>query len=187
MVATTSLWLPILLSAVGVFIVSSIVHMLLPYHRSDYAKLPDEDAVLDALRARAIPPGDYAFPHAAGMEEMKDPAYTEKMKRGPAGTLTLWPPGEINMGKKLGAWFLFSVVVGIFTAYVAGTTLEPGADYLLVFRVTATAAFMAYAFAEWGNVIWFGKSTNTALKNTFDGLLFGLVTAGFFGWLWPGA
>jgi hypothetical protein len=187
MVATTSLWLPILLSAVGVFIVSSIVHMFLPYHRTDYGKLPTEDAVLDALRSHAIPPGDYAFPHAAGMEEMKSPEYTEKMKRGPAGILTLWPAGEMNMGKKLGAWFAYTVVVGIFTAYMAGVTLEPGAEYLRVFRVTGTAAFMAYALGQWADTIWFGKSVNTTLKNTFDGLVYGLVTAGCFGWLWPGA
>ena len=51
MVPLTSLWLPILLSAVVVFAASSIIHMVLPYHRNDFKKLPDEEGFLAALRA----------------------------------------------------------------------------------------------------------------------------------------
>src|SRR6266851_8791731 len=43
MVSLSALWLPIVLSAVIVFVASSIMYMLLPYHRSDYRKLPEED------------------------------------------------------------------------------------------------------------------------------------------------
>ena len=45
MVALADLWLPILVSGVVVFVVSSVIHMLIPIHRGDYAKLPGEDAV----------------------------------------------------------------------------------------------------------------------------------------------
>jgi hypothetical protein len=62
MVSMASLWLPILLSAVFAFIVSSVVHMLLTYHRSDLVKLPGEDGIGEALRQADVPPGDYMIP-----------------------------------------------------------------------------------------------------------------------------
>ena len=53
------LWLPILLSSVIVFIVSSIIHMLSPWHKNDYPKLSNEEKILDALRPLDIPQGEY--------------------------------------------------------------------------------------------------------------------------------
>jgi hypothetical protein len=44
MAMLASLWLPILLAAVGVFVVSSLIHMLFKWHNRDYRKLPNEDA-----------------------------------------------------------------------------------------------------------------------------------------------
>ena len=58
MIGLGALWLPILLSAVIVFIASSIIHMGPFWHRGDYPKLPNEDGVLNALRPFAIPPGN---------------------------------------------------------------------------------------------------------------------------------
>jgi len=43
MVPIAALWIPILLSAVIVFVASSIIHMLLPYHRSDYGNAPGRE------------------------------------------------------------------------------------------------------------------------------------------------
>ncbi|HET7109995.1 MAG TPA: hypothetical protein VFI41_03915, partial [Gemmatimonadales bacterium] len=58
-----SLWLPILLSAVAVFIVSAVIHMALQFwHRNDFRTVPNEDAVMAALRPFDIPPGDYIVP-----------------------------------------------------------------------------------------------------------------------------
>ena len=62
MTALPALWLPILLSSVIVFVVSSVIHMALPWHKSDYPPIPNEDKVMDALRPFAIPPGDYMVP-----------------------------------------------------------------------------------------------------------------------------
>lgn len=187
MVATMQLWLPILLSAVAVFMASSLVHMVLKYHNTDYGKLPAEDAIMDALRPHALPPGQYAFPHSATPEDMKDPAYQEKMNRGPVGILTMWPTGPMQMGRTLGIWFVYLLVVGLFVAYLAAVTLPPGTEYMHVFRVTGTGAFMAYALGQWIPTVWFHVPVSTTLKNTFDSLLYALVTAGVFGWLWPGA
>ena len=186
MVPVMSLWLPILLSAAGVFIVSSIIHMLLGYHNSDFKKLSDEDGVMAALRGFKIPPGDYGIPCAGSASAMKSPEFLEKMKQGPIALMTVIPTGKTGMGMSLVLWFIYSVVVGIFAAYVAGRTLGTGADYLAVFRVTGTVAFASYAIGIWQYTIWFKRDWRSTLKSSFDGLIYALVTGGFFGWLWPG-
>ena len=183
MVPVTSLWLPILLSAVIVFVASSLIHMVLRYHRTDYSQLPKEDAVMDALRS--APPGDYMFPWGSGPSAMKDPAFVEKMKRGPVGVLTLLTPRAPSMGPYLARWFVYCIVIGIFAAYIAGRALTSGASYLEVFRFAGCTAFVGYALALWQNTIWYGRKWTTTLKLNLDGLIYGLLTGGTFGWLWP--
>ena len=93
MVPLLSLSMPILLSAVLVFIASSIIHMVLRYHRTDYREVPSEAEVMEALRRFAIPPGDYIVPHVSSPDAMKSPAFKEKMLRGPviaASRSTYW-------------------------------------------------------------------------------------------------
>ena len=183
MVTLMSLLLPILLSAILVFIASSIIHMFLGYHANDYRAVPNEDAVRAALRD--IPPGDFAIPHAGSMEAMKSAEFTEKMKAGPIVMMTVSPGQTPAMGKELTLWFVYCVVVSIFAAYIAGRALGPAALYLDVFRFTGTVAFAGYALAQWQSTIWYRRSAMTSLKNTFDGLVYALLTAGVFGWLWP--
>lgn len=182
MVSLASLWLPILLSAVFVFLLSSIVHMLLPWHRNDFRPLPEEDVARAALR---VPAGDYVMPYAAGMEAMKSPEYTRKVEEGPVAIVSVIPAGN-RMGRNLALWFVYSLVVSLFAAYVASRALGPGADYIDVFRFAGTTAFAGYALALWQGVVWFGRSAATTLRSTIDGLLYALVTAGTLGWLWPG-
>ncbi len=185
MVALTSLWLPILLSAVFVFIASSIIHMVLGYHNTDYGKLPQENQVLDALRAANTPPGDYMAPYAQTASERKTPEFTERVKRGPVVMLTVLGPGVMNMGPRLGQWFVFSIVVSVFAAYVASRTLSPGTEYLQVMRIAGTVAFTGYALGTIPPSIWFDRKWSTTFKSVFDGLVYGLLTGGTFGWLWP--
>jgi hypothetical protein len=184
MVPLTALWLPIVLSAVIVFVASSIMHMLLPYHRSDYQKLPDEDKLLAALRAAGLKRGLYVFPFCTH-KEMKSPAMIEKYKQGPVGMMTVFPSGPPVMPKFLGMWFVFCLVVGFFVAYLTGHTVMPGAQYPAVFRVAGTAAFLAYGLGHLSNGIWKGQTWGFTIKEVVDGLVYGLLTAGTFGWLWP--
>jgi len=186
MVSMFTLWLPILLSAIAVFVASSVIHMLLGYHANDYERLPDEDAVGNALRPLNIPPGDYAIPHAGSMKEMKSDEYTQRMERGPVVFMTVLPSGQLGMGKMLGTWFVYCLIVVSFAAYVAGRALGPGAEYLDVFRFTGTVAFVGFALALWQDSIWYWRKWSTTLKNTFDGAVYALITAGIFGTFWPG-
>src|ERR1700730_7990074 len=148
MVPISALWLPILISAVIVFVASSILHMVLPFHKSDYRKLPEEDRVLDALRAVGVTPGrTYHFPFTTH-KEMKLPEAVEKFKRGPIGLLTVIPSGAPAMGKYLGLWFAYCVVIGIVVACVAASTLAPGTRYPMVFHLVGLAAFLGYALGH---------------------------------------
>jgi len=101
------------------------------------------------------------------------------------GMLTIRPSGAIAMGKFLGMWFAFTVIVGIFVAYLTGRTVAAGAHYLVVFRVAGTASFMGYSMGTIINSIWKGQPWSLAVKEIMDGLIYGCLTAGTFGWLWP--
>ena len=185
MVSILSLWLPILVAAVVVFVVSSIIHMFLPYHRSDFGKLPSEDDVMEALGKFNIPPGDYVVPHAGSPEVMRSPEFIEKTKRGPVAFMTVLPSGSLAMGASLAMWFVYCVVVGVFAAYIASRAVGPGDPYLSVFRFAGCTAFAGYSLALLQNSIWYKRNWAATLKSIFDGLVYALCTAGVFGWLWP--
>jgi hypothetical protein len=184
----TDLWLPILVSAAFVFVVSSVIHMVTPMHKGDCRRAPNEDKLLDSLRALGVPPGEYTFPCPASMKECGTPEFKAKFERGPVGYLLI-RGGGMGMGKSLLQWFLYSVVVSVFAAYIAGRTLGPlragSHDYLDVFRIAGAVATGIYALSNVTNSIWKGVSWGVTLKFVVDGIIYGLVTAGTFGWLWP--
>jgi hypothetical protein len=184
LVPLSALWLPIVLSAVIVFVASSILHMVLTYHRSDYHQIPEEDKFLAALRPSNLRPGLYVFPYCLP-KDMKTPAALEKYKQGPVGYMNVIPNGPPVMAKFLGLWFIFCLVVSFFVAYLTGHTVPAGVHYLVVFRVAGTAAFLAYGLGHLSNGIWKGQTWGATIKEVVDGLLYGLLTAGTFGWLWP--
>ena len=186
MVMIGSLWLAILLSAVIVFVVSAMVWMVLPHHKSDFKQLPDEAAAVAALRAQNLEPGVYNIPHVMDPKEVANPDVQERFEKGPVGFLTVVPNGVPNMGKSLVRVFIFYLVVGSMVAYVVTRTVAPGAHYLEVFRVAGTVAWLAYAFGSVQDAIWFGKPWSHIWKNMADGFLYALLTAGVFGWQWPG-
>ena len=180
-----SLWLPILVSAVLVFVVSSLIHMVLGYHRADWKKVPQEDAVQEALRRFNLPPGDYMLPCPDSAAHQQSAEFKAKVEKGPVLVMTTWPAGPHGMGLSLVLWFIYAVVVSKFAAYVAGLALAPGAPYLAVFRIVGTVAFAGYALGLVQQSIWYHRNWATTLRSVFDGLIYALVTAGTFGWLWP--
>ena len=185
MVPILDLWLPILLSAVFVFVLSSVVHMMLKYHESDFKAVPNEERVMDALRPFNVPPGDYFFPRPANMAACKSPEYVKRITEGPVAMMTVCENGPQKMGGSLVLWFINSIIVSIFAAYIAGRAIPMGGSYLEVFRFAGCTAFVGYSLALLQNSIWYKRSWSSTLKSMFDGLLYALVTAGTFGWLWP--
>ena len=185
MVSVLDLLIPIVVSAVFVFIASSIIHMATAWHKHDLMKVPDEDGVMNALRAFKLPPGNYAFPKADSMADMKSTAFVEKMKAGPVAFMTVREGWNVNMGGTLFQWFLYSLAVSVFAGYIAGVAFGPGTEYLRIMQVAGCVAFVGYAMAQMHESIWWGRRWSWTIRNMLDGLLYGLLTGGTFGWLWP--
>ena len=185
MITIASLWLPILLSAVIVFVASTIIHMGPFWHRGDYPRMPREAEVLNALRPFAIPPGDYFIPRAGGMQEMRSPEFKEKLNQGPVAVMTVMPNGMMSMQRNLLQWFVFLIVVGVFCAYIAGRTLPAGTSYLRVYQIVGATAFIGYVLALCELSIWYRRSWSLTAKAALDGLIYAALTGGTFGWLWP--
>jgi hypothetical protein len=179
------LWLPIVVSAVLVFVASSLIWNVLGAHKWHIKGLPDEAATRELLSRQGVGPGQYSIPYCPDPAAMKDPAFREKLEKGPVAVLVIRKAGQPNMGAFLGSWFAFLLFVSCVVAHVCGAALDRGAPYLLVFRVAGAVALAAYSFGQIPNAIWWGRPWKSALKEFADGIVYALLTAGTFGWLWP--
>ena len=182
-----SLWIPVIVSGVVVFVISSILHMALKYHRADYKALPNEDAVREALGKGSLPPGSYQLPYCASTKDMGDPSHKAKLEKGPVAIVSILGNGVPQMGKYLTQWFAFSVLVSFVAAYVARLTLQPGDDGMLVMRVTGTVAFAAYGFTHVIDSIWKGQPWSNTIRGLIDGTIYAVATGATFLLLWPAA
>jgi Flp pilus assembly protein TadB len=178
------LWMPILLAAVLVFAASALIHMVFKWHNAEYRRINDEDAVRAVLRAAGATPGQYMFPHC-DPKEMGSPEVLQKFKEGPVGFVTLGAPGAPSMGKPLGQWFVLTLLVALAAGYLASRTVPVGASFLAVARVVGLVSFLAYATGSVINAIWFVRPWGSVAKDVLDSLIYGLVSAAAFGWLWP--
>ncbi|MCZ6916650.1 MAG: hypothetical protein O7I93_07725 [Gemmatimonadetes bacterium] len=186
MVTIAALWLPILLSAVLVWIASAIAWTAAPHHKSDFRVIPNQDDVLDLVGSKNLTPGQYWFPNSSDRKDMAKPEMVAKMEKGPVGVMTIMPNGRPNMGKAMALSFVFYLGVGIMVAYLAGRTIAAGAEYLAVFRVAGTVAFVAHVGALFPDSTWFGTPWKRTWKSVGDGFVYALLTGGAFGAFWPG-
>lgn len=182
-----SLWLPVLVSAVAVFVASSIIHMVIKYHRADYKRLPDEGAVAAALRKDKPAPGIYTLPHCTDMSQMKDPAFVKKYEDGPVALIALLKNEMPNMGKLLSLWFAFCVLTSFVTAYVARHTLDYGQDGMTVLRITGAVAWAGYSLGIIQESIWKAQPWSNTIRFLIDAAIYALLTGLTFMLLWPSA
>ena len=186
MVSLEQLWLPIVVAAVFVFVASSIIHMIIKWHNSDYRKFGNEDAVRDAIRAGNPGPGQYVIPHCADPKQMKSPEMQKKYAEGPIGFVVLRPNGAVAMGPMLGMWFALNVFVAIVAGYIAAHAITvPNPSGLSVARYVGTVTFMSYAGGSISAGIWMGKPWSSVAKELLDAAIYACVTAAAFAWLWP--
>ena len=178
------LWLPIVLSGVIVWVASFLIWMISPMHKGEWKPLPDENGFMGAMTEMGVQPGQYMFPCPTDRSDMNSPEFQEKVKRGPNGIITVWP-GPTNMGRNMFLCLVIYWIVSIFVAYLGWHCLQGSDPYLHKFRITGTAAVMAYCFASLPHDIWFGKPGKSMLTGLIDGVIYGLLTAGTFAWLWP--
>lgn len=176
-----ALWIPILVSAVAIFIAGAIIWTVMPWHRTDWARLPDEEAVRGTLKD--TPAGMYSVPNCPDQAQFNDPEMQQKFIDGPQAFITVVPSGLPRMGPKLALMFVYNLLVAVICAYFVSRTAAPGADYLAIFRIAGAVAFVAYGVAYIQESVWFGRSWSATAKTFLDALIYGLLTGGVFGWL----
>jgi hypothetical protein len=181
-----SLWLPILAAGIVVFIASSVIHMALPWHKSDYPGLPNEDALLAALRPLGLTRGDYMAPRCAEMKEFKSPEFQAKLAAGPVVLFTVLPNGAPSMGRNLSQWFVYCLIVSLFSAHLAGLVASGGAGAAAA-HVAGVTAFIGYTLALFQMSIWYGRSWRATLFTALDGVIYAVLTGLVFSLLWPHA
>ena len=187
MVSVEQLWLPIIASAVAVFVASSILHMVLKWHRADYRALPNEDEVRAALRSSAKTPAQYMVPYCADPKDLKKPEMTQKFVDGPLALISVRKPGPPAMGPFLGQWFALNLAVAILAGYIASKMVPAGASFLAICRPVSVLTFVAYAAGSVSDFIWMGKPAGNMVREVIDAFIYGLVTALVFAFLWPKA
>ncbi|MGH7524227.1 MAG: hypothetical protein ACREK8_07970, partial [Gemmatimonadales bacterium] len=180
------LWLPIVVSAIAVFVLSSLVHMILPWHKHDYRTLPDQDLVMDALRPFNIPPADYMVPRPASMADMKSPEFAAKRARGPVMIMTVLPSvATPGMGKYLSQWFVYILIVSAIVACVTFAAAGTAPSDHRIFHFAAFTTLIAYVVGAWPASIWLGRSWGTTFRATVDGVLYAIASGLIFTWMWP--
>jgi hypothetical protein len=177
------LWLPILLSAAAVWVISAVAWMALPHHKQDFIGLPDEDGFMDYIRKSGIKPGNYVFPDFRDREAMKSEKVEKALKEGPVGHLSVWQT-PVTMGGKLVATFIVYVVVSTLIAYLTRIALPGPAEFARVFQIAATAGILAYCFSFIPNALWFGAYKRTIVATVIDGIIYGAITGAIFAWFW---
>lgn len=186
MVSIAQLWLPILLSAVSVFIASALINMLLKFwHAPDYHGFANEDEIAAALRSGNPAAGHYAIPYVNDMAALKEPAMQEKFRRGPVANINVRTHGTMNMGAFLGQWFVFCLFVSLACAGLAGHALPAHPDPRVAFHTVGVAALLGYSFGEIPNAIWRGQPWTMTVKYFIDGIIYALITGATFCWFWP--
>jgi len=186
-VSLVDLWMPILLGAFLAWIASALIHMALKYHNSDYQQLANEDEVAASLGRSAARPGVHSIPYCVDMSKMGEPAMQEKFIKGPVAFVTIFPNGLPAMGKLVGQQMLFFLIGCVLIGWCVTLALPAGVAYMKVFSLVAPVGFLAFGWAVVPYSIWYGHPWSMSLKYLFDGLIYGLIVAGCFAWLWPAA
>lgn len=184
--ALLSLWLPIILSAVVVFVISSLIHMVIKWHGPDYRGFSNEDAVRAAINAGKPTPGRYVIPWCRDMKEMGTDAMLQKYRDGPIGQIVLAPNGVPGIGKSLGLWFLFSLAVAVIGALLATQLfgLDPARGRAAA-KLVGAVSFLAYGFGTITESIWASRPWTSSAKYLLDAALYAVGSGLVFGWLWP--
>lgn len=185
-ISILQLWMPILLGTFLAWISSALIHVVVKYHNSDYQKLSNEEEVMTAIRNGSPKTGIHSMPYCTDMSEMSKPEVQEKFNKGPVAMLAVFPSGLPNMGKLMPQQIAYFLVSCILIAYCATQVLTAGAEFMPVFRLVATVGFLAFGWSNIPLSIWYGHPWSVTAKYLLDALIYGLVVAACFAWLWPG-
>ena len=183
--ALVSLWLPILLSAVVVFVISSLIHMVIKWHAFDYKGCANEDAVRAALGTDNVPGVKYVVPFCSDMKDMASEAMQKKYTDGPNAVIVFGPNVRPNMGKHLGLWFLWSLVVAAIAGYLVAQLIpHHQAHAMKAAKLAGVVTLLVHGFGSVQDSIWMYRSWRSTATYIADGVLYALGTGAVFYWLW---
>ncbi len=185
MISLPELWLPIVASTGVAWIASMMIHMFLKYHDKDYQVLSNEDEVATAIRNGSPKTGIHTIPHCTDMKLLADPAMQKKFNDGPVAIVTVMDSGLPPMPKLVAQQITFFLLGMTLVAYCASLALAPGAEYMDVFRFVSAVGFLTYGWGLLPFSIWYGHPWIVSARFLLDALIYGLLTAGVFAWLWP--
>ena len=175
-----NLWLPIILSAVALWVASSVFWTALPHHNQDFDPLPDEDAMMKSVTQLEIPPGRYLFPYPyhPGADRK---ALMEKYTQGPRGSLVTWDMP--NMGKNLGLTFVYFLLISAVTAYVAWAAIggQEALTFSKVLQIVGGIGVLVFCSSGQLHAIWFPRRM---IMEFVDGIAYGLIIGLIFASLW---
>jgi hypothetical protein len=179
------LWLPVLVSAIGVFFASSLIHMVFKWHNSEYRALPNEDEVRKVIGSANLSAGLYSTPHCTDMKDMQGEAMQEKFRTGPVALITVRTPGAPAMGKYLVQWFILNIVVAALGGLLALQTMGIAANPHYAGHFIGLFSMIVYACGSVQESIWMGRPWSATMKNILDAFIYGVVSALIFWQLWP--
>ena len=180
----STLWMPILATAVLVFIASSLIHMVFKWHMADYNALSNEEEVRAVIRAGSPKPNLYVIPYCADMKAMASEEMKKKFIEGPCALLTIRPSGAPTMGKALGSWFVLNLVIAAIAACLA-MSAYPGKEHAnAAGQLAGIVTFLTYFGGSVQMGIWMGKPWASVARDALDCIIFAVITGLVFMWLW---
>ncbi len=185
MSAIALLWMPILVTAVLIFIASTMIHMVFKWHNADYQKLTNEDDVRAVVHASSAEPGQYMIPYCVDMKEMGGEVMMKKFNDGPVAFLTVRKNGTPAMGSTLFQWFIFTIVIASFAGWIAMSVFSGKADARAAGQMVGLISFLAYGAGSVPLGIWLGKSWGSVAKDLLDAVIYGVISWLVFAWCWP--
>lgn len=177
------LWLPILVGTIVLWFLSFFAWAVSPHHFSDNRKLDDEDALMQLLEEKNVPPGNYLFPYAGNPKEQSDKEYVERYTSGPRGQLNVY--AMPNMAANMGLTIVYFLVTVLTIGYITHVACPPGVEetsFMKVFRIAGTIGVLNYASSGILHRIWFKARIWTGVV---DGVVYGIVLGVIYAGFWP--
>lgn len=178
-----ALWMPILITTIVLFVASFLAWVVMPHHKPDVRRWPDEERLMQFIRESGAGPGEYLFP-LIDQKDMNEDWAKQRYGQGPWGMVHVWP-AQPNTPRNMLVTVSYFLVVTVLVAYVGVAALAPGASFGEVFRLIGTTAILAYCAGGILHEIWFTRPLRAKIMNFVDGLAYGAITGLVFALMWP--
>jgi hypothetical protein len=167
------------LGGIVVFIWGAITHVVLPLGEMGIQNLPNEEAIVEELKAGIPEPGLYFFPGMDTSRELtveEQQAWEAKYTAGPTGILVYHPAGTQPLSPKLLLTELVAdIAAALLAAFILAQTVGSFALRVLLVGLMGIVAWFSISVSYWN---WYGFPTAFIMAEGIDQ---------FVGWLLAGS